>query len=185
VNETQQFATVPAGGRGTKALRVTTHALRLVGDYVGAVASWTATAAVVLWMANDVIEFASALSKVTAGEAILLILAVAGTATLIETIAYGTADWIDPDARDGDALWDVVKELKQLTADVRQGADYDDIMLGVQASKVLPAMSLLLGALGDAYEEDGEREEARALYEAGISLRYAARELGEKDALTA
>lgn len=178
--ETQQLATAPAASRGTKVLRVAAQALRRVGDLVGAAVTWAATIAVVVLIANDVAGFASALDRVMGPKVAVLILAAWGVAQLVESAAYGAADWIDPDARDGDLLWDVVKDLKQLAADVRQGADYDDVRLGVQASKLLPAVEQLLGAIGDMYDEDGEDDEASALYVAAVTVREAAAHLGEK-----
>lgn len=180
MTETQQLATVPAGGRGTKALRLTTHALRRVGDLVGAVTTWTATGLVVAWMANDVFEF-TPLLDVTGNMAILLLLAAAGAAAVIESMAYDIADRIDPDTRDGDDLWDAVKVLNQNVADISQGADYDDVRLALQASGVLPALFALTASLRDEYANDGEMEEASALSNTAALVRAAAESFGHKD----
>ncbi|POX58871.1 hypothetical protein C3492_35665 [Streptomyces sp. Ru62] len=166
-------------GLALRARRHTTHVLRLVGDHISTVAVGVAGAGALAWMANDITEFAPVLN-ITVNMATLLILATWGTALLIKAFAYDVADWIDPDARDGDDLWKIAKDIKQIARDVRTGASYDDVRLNVQCSKVLPAVEQLLGAIGDSYDDNGEEDEASAAYNAALSVREAACHFGEK-----
>ncbi|MFE4539628.1 hypothetical protein ACFRKB_31960 [Streptomyces scopuliridis] len=180
----QHLNSADGSGRALRALRRTTHVLRLVGDHVGTVTVGAVTVAVAAWMVNDVTEFAPVLN-VTENVAILLILAAWGTARLIESFAYDIADRIDPDTRDGDDLWEIAQDIQQIARDVRTGADHDDVRLAVQCSRVLPAVEQLLGAIGDLYDEEGEEDEASAAYNAALCVRGAAGHVGEKSGKTA
>ncbi|MFE7442384.1 hypothetical protein ACFU7X_18255 [Streptomyces chartreusis] len=187
MTETQQAATATAraDGRDIKARRVVTLGLRMTGGTVGGAAAWIGVVGVAVWIANDVTPFAPALSRVTEWAVIALVLALWGAAVLIENVANTAADWIDPDARDGDDLWEIASTIQRLAHDVRLGADYDDVRISVQCSRVLPAVEQLLGALGDMYDEDNEQDEASAAYNAALSVREAARLFGEKYGQTA
>lgn len=167
-------------GRALRALRLTVRVLRLVGDHAGNVGVGVVAAAVLAWMVNDVVEFTTVLN-ITSGRAILLILAAWGTARLIEAAAYDVADWIDPDSRDGDDLWDVTTALRANAEDITNGANYDDIRLALQTSEVLPALHGLTVLLRSAYAQDGEMEEAAALSDTAALVRAAAESMGHRD----
>lgn len=169
-----------ADGRALRALRRTTHALRLVGDHVSTVAVGVVGAGVLAWMVNDVTEFAPVLN-ITDNMAMLLVLATWGTALLIKGFAYYVADRIDPDARDGDDLWDATTALRDTVEDITNGANYDDILLALQASQVLPALHELTVHLRGAYAQDGEMEEAAALSDTVALVRAAAESMGHRD----
>ncbi|MDX2698938.1 hypothetical protein [Streptomyces ipomoeae] len=175
-----QLNSADGHGRGLRALRLTTHVLRRVGDRVQAVALGVVGVAVAAWMVNGVVDFTPVLD-VTEGVAILLILATWGVARLIEGFAYDVADWIDPDARDGDDLFSAATLLQGNVDDLRQGADYDDIRLGLQASNVLPVLYVLTTSLRNEYANDGEMEEASALSDTAALVRAAAESFGHKD----
>lgn len=169
-----------ADGRALRALRRTTHVLRLVGDHIGNVAVSTVAVGVVAWMVNTLAEFAPVLN-ITDGVAILLVLATWGAALLLKGFAYDIADRIDPDLRDGDDLWDATQVFQANSADLAEGADYDDIRLALQASQVLPALYGLTEQLRNEYAKDGEMEEAAALSDTVALLRAAAQSFGHHD----
>ncbi|MGW3414579.1 hypothetical protein [Streptomyces sp. NPDC000888] len=179
MTQTQHLVSISSGF--TKALRLTTRVLRLVGDHTGTVAVWTAAVGVVVWMANDVAGFAPVLDRFTAGDMILLLLALAGGITLVEAIAFGAANALDPDARDGDDLWDAVQVINRNLVDISQGADYDDVRIALQTSGVLPALHALTTSLRDEYANDGEMEEASALSDTTALIRSAAESFGHRD----
>ncbi|MEV5774266.1 hypothetical protein AB0L49_23900 [Streptomyces antimycoticus] len=176
----QHLNSADGHGRALRAQRHTTRILRLVGDHIGTAALGIAAVAVAAWMANDVVEFAPVLN-LTEGVVILLILAVWGAARLIESFAYDLAEWIDPDSRDGDDLWDATTAFRDNAEDITNGADYDDIRLTLQTSQVLPALHGLAAQLRNAYAQDGEMEEASALSDTAALLRAAAESLGHRD----
>ncbi|QHC33916.1 hypothetical protein [Streptomyces sp. HF10] len=91
------------------------------------------------------------------------------------------ADWIDPDSRDGDDLWDVATALRVNADDIASGADYDDIRLALQVSQVLPALHGLTVQLRNGYALDGEMEEAAALSDTAALVRAAAESMGHLD----
>ncbi|MFD5588792.1 hypothetical protein ACFWII_33930 [Streptomyces sp. NPDC127063] len=169
-----------ADGRALRALRHTTHVLRLVGDYVSTVAAGVALAGALAWVANDVTEFTPVLN-ITNAMAALLILATWGAALLVKGLAYDVADRIDPDARDGDDLWEATTALRDTVEDITNGANYDDIRLALQASQVLPALHELTVHLRGAYAQDGETDEAAALSDTAALVRAAAESLGHRD----
>ncbi|QDN84357.1 hypothetical protein [Streptomyces sp. RLB3-6] len=182
MTEIQQLSTTPDDSRGIKALRrTTTHVLRLVGDYVGIGTVAVASLGVVGYIANAVAGVVPAFDQVTVAGLIVVILATWGGAQLIELVSYGTAAAIDPDAKDGDDLWDAAKVLRANAADISQGVDYDDVRLGLQASNVLPALYVLTTALRNEYASDGEMEEASAISDTAALLRAAAESFGHKD----
>ncbi|MFI9801973.1 hypothetical protein [Streptomyces sp. NPDC052302] len=167
-------------GRGLSTLRRTTHVLRLIGDHVPTAAAGVVVAGVLAWTVNDVTEFAPVLT-ITANMAMLLILATWGAALLVKGFAYYIADRIDPDSRDGDDLWDATTALRGAVEDITNGANYDDICLNLQASRVLPALHELTGHLRNAYAEDGEMAEAAALSDTVALVRAAAESMGHRD----
>ncbi|WP_328418419.1 hypothetical protein OG542_40380 (plasmid) [Streptomyces violaceus] len=169
-----------ADGRALRALRRTTHVLRLVGDHVSTVAAGVVGAGVLAWMVNDVTEFAPVLT-ITDNMAMLLVLATWGAALLVKGFAYDTADRIDPDSRDGDDLWEATTAFRDTVEDITNGADYDDIRLALQASQVLPALHELTVHLRGAYAQDGEMEEAAALSDTAALVRAAAESMGHRD----
>lgn len=166
--------------RTLRALRRTTHVLRLVGDHISTVAVGVVGAGVLGWMVNDVTGFASVLT-ITDNMAILLVLATWGTALLIKALAYDVADRIDPDACDGEDLWDAATVFRDTVEDITNGANYDDIRLALQASQVLPALHELTVHLRGAYAQDGEMEEAAALSDTVALVRAAAESMGHRD----
>ncbi|MEU2380375.1 hypothetical protein [Streptomyces misionensis] len=166
--------------RTLRALRRTTHVLRLVGDHVPTVAIGAIGAGALAWMVNRVTEFAPVLD-LTEYMADLLILATWGMALLIKSFVYDVADRIDPDARDGDDLWKAATSFQDTAEDIINGADYDDIRLALQASQVLPALHGLTVQLRNAYALDGEIEEAAALSDTVALVRAAAESMGHRD----
>jgi hypothetical protein len=167
-------------GRALRALRRTTHVLRLVGDYVSAVWLCGIVVGALAWMANSVSEFTPVLNM-TANMVILLVLATWATAQWIEGCAYEVADRIDPDSRDGDDLWEATTALRDAVEDITNGANYDDIRLALQASQVLPALHELTVHLRGAYAQDGEMEEAAALSDTVALIRAAAESMGHRN----
>ncbi|MEU0287503.1 hypothetical protein [Streptomyces sp. NPDC006147] len=167
-------------GRALRALRRTTHILRLVGDHITTVAAGVVGAGFLAYMVNDVTEFAPVLT-ITDNMAMLLILATWGAALLVKGFAYEIADRIDPDSRDGDDLWEATTVLRDTVEDLTNGADYDDIRLALQASQVLPALHELTVHLRGAYAQDGEMEEAAALSDTVALVRAAAESMGHRD----
>lgn len=168
-----------ADGHG-RALRRTTHVLRLVGDHVSTVAVGVVGAGVLAWMVNDVTEFAPVLT-ITGNMAMLLVLATWGAALLVKGFAYDIADRIDPDGRDGDDLWEATTAFRDAVEDITNGANYDDIRLALSASQVLPALHELTVHLRGAYAQDGEMEEAAALSDTVALVRAAAESMGHRD----
>lgn len=164
--------------RGVKALRITTRVLREIADRL----ETTALLAVAVLTIAATFHAGPAWTQMDRGTFTVAIFAAWGAAKFSESTLYGAADWIDPDARDGDSAFLVAEVLNGLTDDIRHGADHDDVLIGLQASQVLPALHTVLGALGDAFDEGGESEEAADLYAAGIAVRSAARRLGAKSA---
>ncbi|MFF3256498.1 hypothetical protein ACFYWP_37205 [Actinacidiphila glaucinigra] len=180
MTQTQQPGATTASNRGTKALRITTRVLREIGDRLEGLAVIAAVTVVCFHLAG--------ITRFDDTQLVVVILAVWGAAMLIRPATYGFADWIDPDIKDGDDLFGAAQKIKDVASDIYQGADCYDVTVAVTASEILPAVSRLLGALGDAYTEgactecgdDVDNEEAGALYAAGVAVRDAARHLGHK-----
>ncbi|MET8859241.1 hypothetical protein [Streptomyces sp. NPDC004579] len=163
--------------------RATTRVLRLVGRNIDTAANLPVALAVLTWIANTVVEFAPALTRLTVWDVILYLLAVGGGIAVIENVTLTVASLIDPDSdRDGDDLWDAAQVLtKNAVAVGEGGADYGDVCIALQASRVMPALHGLTAQLRDAYARDGDMEEASALSDTEALIRTAAESLGHRD----
>jgi hypothetical protein len=169
---------IPAGGRGTKALRLTTRVLREVADRL----EGTALLAMFAVGIAGISHVGPAWLQASGNELVVFVFAAWGLAKLGDRALYDIADWIDPDARDGDSAFVAAELFKQLAADVRQGAEWDDVRIGLKASQVLPALYGALDDLGDVYAGLGEDDEAEDLRAAAAGIRTASRHLGDKSA---
>ncbi|MFF4902583.1 hypothetical protein [Streptomyces sp. NPDC001068] len=168
-------------GRALRTRQHITHGMRLLGDHTGTLTIVVTGAGVVAWSINTYIVVFAPVLNVTFGMAVVLILAAFGAAHTIRGLAYGFADRIDPDSRDGDDLWDVAQQIDATTRDLLNGADLDDTSIALQASKVVPALRGLVGLLSVKYAENGKPDEAAALEETEALLSRAANSLGHRD----
>lgn len=174
MTETYSLRSTP--GLGLKAGRFTTLALREISHRIDNVAITAAFAVA----ATSLFDFGPAFMQLGDTGLMVAIVALWGAAKLVGEMAADVADWIDPDATDGDTLWMAAELFKQLGFDVQNGADKDDVLAALQATRVLPALSSTLKDLQAAYQADGEQDEADDLSTAARQIQYAAEALGDK-----
>ncbi|ONK09274.1 hypothetical protein [Streptomyces sp. MP131-18] len=109
----------------------------------------------------------------------MAVLALYGLATLLQEMLGSASTHIDPDARDGDTLFAAADVFTELREDLRAGADKNDVLIGLQASRVLPALHGTLAELTAAFAAE-DLDEADDIDAAAQAVGDAAHALGEK-----
>ncbi len=162
-------ATNPA--RATRTRRALTTAARFATRY----SDPAFTAAFALILAGAVFDTGPAwATEASDTELMVYGLAVYGLNRAFDAVAYTLADFLDPDARDGDAAHGITDLAMQLNDDIRTGADSGEVLENVRSSSFLLPLATALSSLGDARGEDGAPADAHPLYGAASLLTRAA-----------
>ncbi|MCT9142421.1 hypothetical protein [Streptomyces violarus] len=182
MTEINSISAAPAGSRGTKARRLSARIAWETSERVTGLAFGVFLLAFVGGVVNKYSGALPVYDDVTGTDMGIFFLALWGGAKVLEALADEFAEWINPDARDGDLLFAVAAQIEQVTSDVRQGADYDDVRLALQSSNLTPGLYALATVLRDEYAREGEMEEASALSDTAALARAVAISLGHRDA---
>ncbi|MFJ2007949.1 hypothetical protein [Streptomyces chartreusis] len=91
-----------------------------------------------------------------------------------ETIAY----LLDPDRFDGDIFFEMFNSLHTVHADIRNGADTDDVLDSLVASNVTEELSDIVRSISQQYAARGDEDQVQRLMAVVLHLRRASENLG-------
>ncbi|SFD74372.1 hypothetical protein [Streptomyces aidingensis] len=155
--------TGPAGPIAPRTRRTVTRVLRIAARTTAPIAAAVMIAALL----DIVAPAASPLTLTSRDQMMLTALAAYGAHFAGRAYLTSAADWIDPDAHDGDRDADLAADaLVRIAEDLRAGADPDHVAAALREYQVLPAAAAVLTQLSDRYRHDGRTELAYAALEA-------------------
>ncbi|MEU0390473.1 hypothetical protein [Streptomyces chartreusis] len=101
-----------------------------------------------------------------------------GTNRLLEDTVESIADLLDPDRFDGDIFFEMTESLRQLRADIENGADTDDVLDSLVASCVIEELSGTVRGISQQFAARGDEDEVQRLMAVVLHLRNADSNLG-------
>ncbi|MFI6658099.1 hypothetical protein ACIBL8_21550 [Streptomyces sp. NPDC050523] len=101
-----------------------------------------------------------------------------GLNRLFDGTLEGIADALDPDRFDGDVLFEMTESLRQLRADMENGADTDDVLDSLVGSSVIEELSGTVRGISQHFAVRGDEDEAQRLMAVVLHLRNADNNLG-------
>ncbi|GAA3372191.1 hypothetical protein GCM10017744_102700 [Streptomyces antimycoticus] len=178
MTHTAQTKQPPASGtpsRSVAARRLTTRALSQIIRFSDPAATAAIAAMAILWITHTGpawIATADEWTIVTYG------IGIVAARVVLDVIAEGLSDLVDPDRWDGDIAYAIAEGLRQLRTDITEGADPDEVLDSLSTSDLVPQLLETLRALSTQYAARGDEDEKQRLLAAVLHLRHADQNIG-------
>ncbi|MBL1086801.1 hypothetical protein JK359_33390 [Streptomyces actinomycinicus] len=101
-----------------------------------------------------------------------------GANRLYDGVVEGIANTLDPDRFDGDVLFEMSESLRALRTDIETGADTDNVLDSLVASRVIEELSGTVRSISQQYAALGDEDEVQRLMAVVLHLRHADENLG-------
>ncbi|GAA1552763.1 hypothetical protein [Streptomyces globosus] len=156
--------------RAARVRRAAVTVLSAVVRYSGIVFA----AATTVFVVRATFNHDGPLVNLSAPQAVLAAFTLIGAIHVINSLAEGLIDWINPDRWDGDTAYSLAEELGDIHNDINSGADPDEIHHSLHTSGLLVMTGTVSRSLALAFAQRGEEDRAQRLYAAVLHLSKAA-----------
>ncbi len=168
-------AEIRTTSRSAVARRYTTRVLRDAADVSSGFYGAGLLALTVLWVTHSGPAWIAGASAIDT----IAYAAILGTSVyMFGWLAELAADALDPDAFDGDVLFEMATSMRQLHTDIEQGADPDDVHDSLVASRLIEETTITVRGLSQVYAARGDEDKVQQLMAVILHLRKADEVLG-------
>ncbi len=101
-----------------------------------------------------------------------------GINRLFDGVVEGIADALDPDRFDGDIFFEMSESLRALRTDIENGADTDDVLDSLVASRVIEELISTVRGTSQQFAARGDEDQVQRLMAVVLHLRNADENLG-------
>ncbi|MFF7764250.1 hypothetical protein [Streptomyces griseorubiginosus] len=156
--------------RNVTVRRFITRTLRRIVDNSDTLFTSGLVALTVLWFAHAGPAW---IAQATEWQIIGYGVMIYGLNRLFDGTLEAIADVLDPDRFDGDVLFEMAESLRQLRADMTNGADTYDVLDSMVGSSVIEELSDTVRGISQHVAADGDQDEVQRLMAVVLHLRNA------------